>query len=302
MARQRIDGAGDAFAGPEQLAGHGGGVVGLDRCAGHERFHGRDLGGLRVHPAVAIAMATRPHSAAQPVAADAIQPFLRRRLGHLHGDGAAAEHEASGLVGHDRGRLPLAATHRRLPLQRRIALVGRALGARGLDAQPEDESGDRGVKAEQERVARGCGAGERRLQLFGRMGPVGQLGLGALTLDAVGGQLAFVRHHQLARGLEHHGLAAGGPGRGDLSPGGDHPAASRLSEHEPHRHAGTFRRAGHDAHKREEAEMQSLGDAIDAIDEQLGEPRVELDEGDAGIRDVVLGPLRGIANDARARL
>ena len=66
--------------------------------------------------------------------------------------------------------------------------------------------------------------------------------------------------------------------------------------------AGALRRARLDADEREQPEMQALGDPVDAVDEQLGQPRVQLDERDARVRDVVLGPLRCVPDDARARL
>ena len=53
--------------------------------------------------------------------------------------------------------------------------------------------------------------------------------------------------------------------------------------------------------QRDERAAVALGDAVDAVDVLLDEPREQLEQRDAGIRCVVVGPLRRVARDQRQR-
>ena len=61
------------------------------------------------------------------------------------------------------------------------------------------------------------------------------------------------------------------------------------------------RRRQLESHQLEELEVIELRHLAEPVDEQLGHPREQLDQRDAGIRFVEIGPLGRVARDARAR-
>ena len=60
---------------------------------------------------------------------------------------------------------------------------------------------------------------------------------------------------------------------------------------------GRRRREERDADQLEELDVVPVGHAVEAVDELVGHPGEQLDERDAGVGDVVVGPLRAALLD-----
>ena len=102
----------------------------------------------------------------------------------------------------------------------------------------------------------------------------------------------------VAQRLEGDRVAARRLQRRDLRPLPDlqlpfGPFAGRELQHDPRR----LRRLEADADQVEEGEEILLRHLVEPVDDHLGHPRVELEQGDSRIRRVVVGPLRAVARD-----
>ena len=300
--------AGGAVALAEQLGPAAGGVHRRD--AGAERA-GRDrvdlgrqrVGGGHVGPREGV------DAAADPVRLAVAHRRHAGRGRELELDHAAAVVEAAGVVGEHRrlapAQRPLAG--RVLPPQRRVlGIDAGAAGLRALDRDADDEPGQRRVEAQVERIAGDGRSGERRLVAAARAGDARadrHLAGDAVVLDQVrlGAQ---GRDGEVGRRLEHDRLVAGRAHRADLGVprGHGHRLDRRGGQPEAHLGGGRRGRRQRDPEQLEQGDVQLVGDAVQAVDEHVGHPGEELDQGDAGVGDVVLGPLRARARDPGAGL
>jgi hypothetical protein len=112
------------------------------------------------------------------------------------------------------------------------------------------------------------------------------------------------RDREVGRRLEHDRLVAGRADGADLGVPGRHRHRldRRRSEPEAHLGGGRRRRRERDPEQLEQGDVQLVGDAVQPVHQHVGHPGEELDQGDAGVGDVVLGPLRARPRDPGAGL
>ena len=232
------------------------------------------------------------------------------RLGReLELDHAAAVVEPAGVVC-EHGRLPppqrpLAGGV--LPPQRRIlGIDAGAAGLRAFDRHAHHEPRERLLEAEVEGVAGHGRGGERRLVAAARAGDAGadrDLAGGAVVLDHVR-LWAQRRDREVGGGLEHDRLVAGRADGADLGvPCGDrHGLDRRRGQAEAQVGGGRSGRGERDPEQLEQGDVHLVRHPVQPVDEHVGHPGEELDQGDARIGDVVLGPLGAGPGDAGAGL
>lgn len=215
--------------------------------------------------------------------------------GHVEDDVAGAV-EAAGAVAVDVAGLP--------------AVLGPGLPHQGRLAGVDTDAVDAAVEFEGERAVRdGVGeADEHAVAGGGRLGEAHQvLALGEVG-GAVGDGFAAVLHHQAAEGARYDGEVAGGgeddglvafgAQGGDLGADGDQDGVLlRRGQPEGDVRAGGGRREEGDADQVEKGEVVLLRHPVEAVDDLVGHVGDGLDEGDAGVGDVVVGPLRGALLD-----
>ena len=231
---------------------------------------------------------------------------------HLEQHLAAAEVEAARRVlehGHRRpdGPARAALAGGDLPAQRRAPRVDAGAARRlCLDRDAHQQPRQRLFEAQVHRVA-----GDR----YGRE-------RGAIDADGprdagVDGDVAplLVAVHDIGRrrqrldraalgDLEDDRLLVGRAHRADLRRAGldRQRLGRRRREQEAHLRARRRRRAHRHAEQLEQVDVDLVRHAIEPVGRHLGHPREQLDQRDAGIGDVVLGPLRAAARDPRASL
>ena len=266
-----------------------------------------DLGRLRVGRRRAAVARLVVDAAAQPVHAVPAERLDRRARRALELDGAGAVVEAAGeVLEHDR-LVPLVVALGDLPAQRRVlgADAGAARG-RGVDVDLHHQARERVLEADVQRVADRRRRAER--QLVGALGPrlvVGEpdvLDLAA-ALQHVGGRLGH-RDREVLLDLEDDRLVARGARRADLgrAAGDQQRLLGRLDEPEADVGGGGARAVELDAEQLEQRDVELVRHAVEPVDRHLRHPREQLDERDARVGDVVLGPLGARAVDAQARL
>jgi hypothetical protein len=227
------------------------------------------------------------------------------RSRQLQLDDAAAIVESSRRVDEDLGVEPFVAV-RDLPAKRRVLGVDAGSARpRAVHFDLHDESCQRRVEAQIERVA------ELRRAREGEL--VGPLRLRAPMRDA--DVLELVRSLDDVRGRKRRGdreavvslknnrLIRRRPQRAHLGRSGNLDLfLSRLREPKPQLSPRGRRRLEVNAEQVEQPDVQLVGDSIESVDERLGHPGEELDQRDPWVRDVVLGPLRAALRDLRACL
>jgi hypothetical protein len=210
-------------------------------------------------------------------------------LRHVEDDVAVAV-QAAGRVGIELAASPVVAVPG-LPDEGRVVRVD----ADALDVRLEPEP---------HRV-RGHGLGETHVECVAGLGrlleaveagallerrPVVTVRL-AIDHRAELGELARDDRQLLGRG-EDDRLLGLGPDRRDLRAGGDADGVG-LGRREPERDLRPRRRRREEAHadELEELDVVALGHAVEPVEQLVGHPREGLDERDAGVGDVVVGPL-----------
>ncbi|SCE08018.1 hypothetical protein GA0115246_110455 [Streptomyces sp. SolWspMP-sol7th] len=166
-----------------------------------------------------------------------------------------------------------------------------------VEFERDDAVGDGGGEAEEHRVAGARGLGEAEdVLLLGEVGGAVAEG-GALALrDEVAERAGH--DGEVPFGREDDGLLALGALRRDLGALGQADGLL-LRRGEPEGDVGARgggREEG-DADEVEEGQVVLLGDAIEPVDDLVGHVGHGLHEGHAGVRDVVVGPLRGALLD-----
>ena len=288
----------------------------LDGLRGVLRVHQRaerrgrervDLGRMGVGRGVQAGAGDAVEAAADPVRA--LAPDLHRRVARadLQLDHAGAVVEAARGVEQHVGRRPaLGVADRDLPEQRRVLGVdaGAARGRR-VHVDLQQQVRQRAVEAEVEGVADHRRGAERRL--VGALGPRAALGDAdvlerARAVHDVGDRLDH-RDGDLGRGLEDDRRLRRRARGADLEPRGQRDRLlRRRGQAEAEHGLGGARRLHLQPDQAEQRHVHLVGDAVQAVDDHLGHPREQLDERDAGVRDVVLGPLGARLPDPQARL
>ncbi|RPK62978.1 hypothetical protein EES44_16130 [Streptomyces sp. ADI96-15] len=278
--------AGQAGGLAQRLVAHGLGVHGAGGAADRVRLGGADGGGGGVE---GLAGQRLGDPAAHPAGLVAAVAGEDVALGQVEHDVAGAV-EAAGAVPVDLAGLP-AVLRPRLPGERGLARVDTDT----VDAavQFEGEGAVRGGRGEADQHAV---AGFRCLGEAQEVLALGQFG------GAVGDGAALALHHEVAEGGRHdvqpalggedHGLVPLGAGGGDL--GADryrHRLLLRRREPEGHVGAGGRRREQGDADQVEEGQVVLVRDPVEPVHDLVGHVGDGLDEGDAGVGDVVVGPL-----------
>ena len=181
------------------------------------------------------------------------------------------------------------------------------VAADAADVEVEDETqrvtGAAVLEAEQELlVGHGIRVGEREERLVGAQG-----------VEVVGEHLAVgaaEAGHEDGRLDRHPGLDPEHDRRRTLAPGGRHlhpgrDRGRRLGRAgQPERDVGPGRRRREhpEPDELEELDVVAVRDAVQPVQELIGHEREELDERDARVAHVVVGPLRGEERDAPLRL
>ncbi len=186
----------------------------------------------------------------------------------------------------------------RLPHQRRLARVHTDAVHPAVQVQGDRAVRQRGGQAEQHGVT-GVGRLGEAQQVLVLLGEV---------MRPVGHRLALVLHQQMAQRAGHHRqfalgreddrLLALGAQRGDLR-ADRHPHRLLLRSRQPERDvgAGRRRREQGDPDEVQERQVVLLRDPVEPVDDLVGHVGDRLDEGDAGVGDVVVRPLRGALLD-----
>ncbi len=245
-------------------------------------------------------------------AADPVQPVAAQRLDGaalraLQLDGARAVVEAAREVLEHVGLGPAALVLRDLPAQRRILRVhARAARLRGVDVHLEHQPRDRLLEAEVERVPDGRRRPERQLVGALRAGlAVGHADVLDLVaaLHDVGGR-PHRGDDEVVVDLEDDRLLVGrargrdlGRAAGDLDG-----LLRRAGEPEADVGARGGRAVEADAEQLEQGDVELVRHPVEPVDGHLRHPGEQLDERDAGVGDVVLGPLGTGAVDLEPRL
>lgn len=204
--------------------------------------------------------------------------------------------ETTGAVAVDLAGLP-AVLGPGLPDQRRLARV-------------DTDAVDAAVEFERERAVRdgGAEADEHAVAGIGRLGEAQHvLALGEVRGAVADGLAADLRHQaahrarddpQVLLGGEHDGLVAFGAQGGDLGADRDEDRVLlRRGQPEGHVRARGRRREQRDADQVQEGEVVLVRDPVEPVDDLVGHVGHRLDERDTGVRDVVVGPLRGALLD-----
>ncbi|MEY9487362.1 hypothetical protein RKD26_003156 [Streptomyces calvus] len=277
----------DALGGAERYVGHGLGVL-----HGHGAAHGehRRLAHRRRLRVERLARLRLGDAAAQPAGARPADHRRRVPGRYVHDDLAGTVQPAGGVLA-GLAHPPTAAVPR-LPDERGLARVHADAFHPAVQAHGDDAAGHRRRQAEQQRVTRL----RRRLEardvaaLGERPGPVG------LLTGAVRGHQARQlgrQDVQLACGREHHGLVGLTARGGHLRAGGQrHRVGLRRRQPEVDLGAGRGRREETDAQQVEERGVVLVRDPVQPVQQLVHEVRERLDEGDARVGDVVVGPLR----------
>ena len=308
VVAQREDLAGRAVAGAEDLALDqrrvGRGQAGADR-RGAQRV---DLRGVRVARAAAAGGGRVRDPAAQPVQALAGDRRDRGARRQLELDRAGAVVEAAREVLEHGRRRPLVVALGDLPGQRRVLGVhAGAARLRGLHVDLDDQPVQRVLEADVERVVDLRRRAERELvgALRARLavGHADVLGRLAGALEHVRGR-AHRGDREVLVDLEDDRLVVGGPRRADLglAAGDQDRLGRRVREPEAQARGRGARPVEPDAEQVQQRDVQLVRHAVEPVDRHLRHPREQLDQRDAGVRDVVLGPLGARAGDPRARL
>ena len=266
-----------------------------------------DLGRMRVGGRGAAAARAVVDAAAQPVHPVPAERLDRRALGQLQLDRAGAVVEPAREVLEHLGLGPAVVALRDLPAQRRVLRVdARAARLRGVDVDRDQQPADRLVEAEVERVPDRRRAAER--QLVGALRARRAVGQ-ADVLDLVGalddvGARAHRRDDEVLVDLEDDRLLVRGARGRDLrlAAGDLDRLLGRAGEPEAHRGARGARAVELDAEQVQQRDVELVRHAVEPVDRHLRHPREQLDQRDAGVGDVVLGPLRAGAVDLQARL
>ena len=272
---------------------------------GRERV---DLGRLRVGRRGAAVARLVVDPAAQPVHAVAAERLHRGARRELQLDRAGAVVEAAGEVLEDDGLLPVVVALGDLPAQRRVLGVhARAAGRRGVDVDLDQQPADRLVEADEQGVADGRRVAERHLVGALRMrlavGHADVLDLPA-ALQHVGGRAragGIVKSSRTWKTIASSRAVRGVPT--SVSPPRMMSGSAGGSTRRKRRSVcGGARPVELDAEQLEQRDVELVRHAVEPVDRHLGHPGEQLDQRDAGVRDVVLRPLRAGAVDAQARL
>ncbi len=215
--------------------------------------------------------------------------------GYVEHDVAGAV-EAAGAVAVDLAGLP-AVLGPRLPDQRGLARVDTDAVDAAVEFEGEGAVGDGGGEADEHAVAG-----------VGRLGEAHHvLALGEVGGAVADGLAADLRHQavqgagddaQVAFGGEDDGLVAFAAQGGDLGADGDQDRVLlRCGQPEGDVRARGRRREERDADQVQEGEVVLVRDAVEPVDDLVGHVGERLDERDAGVGDVVVGPLRGALLD-----
>ena len=295
-----------AVAQPEHLALGARRVRRLEQRADRRRGDRVDLGRVRVGrgragAGLVVDPAAQP---AQPLAGERLDGAARRAL---QLDRAGAVVEAAGEVLEHLGVLPVAVARADLPAQRRVlGIDARAARGRGLHRDLDHQLPDVLLEAEVERVADERRGAER--QLVGALRarrPVDDADLRELVaaLDHVrrgrGG-----RDREVLVDLEDDRLLGRGPAGADLGrrAGDLDLPVGRRAEPEAQLRERAGRPVEPDPEQLHQRDVELVRHAVEPVDRHLRHPREQLDQRDAGIGDVVLGPLRAGPVDAHPRL
>ena len=284
--------AGGAVGDPEHLVADHLGVHHRRRAADRAGREPVDPRGLRV------GRPTRPcldEPAAQPpgpLLRDHGRRVLPRDVQHH----VARAVEPAGLVAVDLAGRP-APGGPRLPLQRRAAGVDADPPEGAVETQDDRARGDRLVQADEQRVADGRRGREAVEAVAVAELPGVVDGIDADTRRGRGGQRAR-EDAQVLEGREHHRvLDVGAVGR---DPGlGPHEDRLRPGRGQPERDLAARRRRRAELHAEEleELDVVPLGHAVEPVHELVDHLGEGLDERDAGVGHVVVGPLRATSLD-----
>ena len=265
-----------------------------------------DLRRLRVGGGGASVARLVVDPAAQPVHAVPGQRLDRRARRQLERHRARAVVEAAREVLEHLGLEPLVVALGDLPAQRRVLGVhAGATRLRGVHVDLDQQAPERLLEAEAERVADRGRVGERELVGAGGLGgPVGEpdaLDLAA-ALEHVGGRDGG-GHFEGLVDLEDDRLVGRRARGADLGAGVDpQRLGGDLRQAEAQGRLGGARAVQADAEQLEQRDVELVRHAVEPVDGHLRHPREQLDQRDAGVGDVVLGPLRARARDLQARL
>ena len=181
----------------------------------------------------------------------------------------------------------------RLPHKRRMGRIDADALDRAAQAQADRASGNAVGEPDDERVTRLGHGGEggelgTAPEPFGRVDPLVRAGcLGCHRGHRAGHQIEVVD-----RGEHDRLLGLGADGRGLRVRRNTLRLLGRRREPEGERGPGGGRGKQPHVDQLEELHVEAVGNPVEPVDELIGHPCEGLDEGDPGIGDVVVGPLR----------